>query len=123
MYKPVSCSRFHWVWIQVVKAEVVLMPHEAFAHDVGNLQSISWELIVVDERNRMRGAKHGPSLAALGALQPRHQVIISQGRALEVGSNPSLLAMFFFLGLWVLKRVGRKRKRWRVAMRYAVMVR
>jgi SNF2 family DNA or RNA helicase len=75
---------------QVVKAEVVLMTYEALATDQALISQITWEMVVLDERNRKRAGKQAAALSALSEtlFSPRHRLLISQGRPLEVRPSP-----------------------------------
>eukprot|EP00884_Botryococcus_braunii_P016742 jgi/Botrbrau1/3751/Bobra.0363s0028.1 len=83
---------------KVVKAEVVLMTYEALQTDLHLITQISWEMVVLDERNRKRAGKQAaaPSIIADALPSTRHRLLISQGRPLE-GTAQALLDTMSFV--------------------------
>lgn len=56
---PVPCDLIDmcsYPCLQVIKPDVVLTSMEALAGDAAELQQISWDLIIMDERSRARGS-------------------------------------------------------------------
>ena len=68
--------------LQVFKADVVLAPYEAVYSDP-NLQAIAWNLIIVDERRRMRSAQ-SKTYDTLADFESRHRLVISSSASLQV---------------------------------------
>ena len=69
--------------MQAFKADVVLAPYDALSQDSGLLSAISWNLVVVDERKRVRSAlakAYGP----IRELEAKHRLLLSHGHLAQV---------------------------------------
>lgn len=86
---------------QAVKAEVVVVTYEALSSDQSVLSQITWELVVLDERNRKRAGKQAAALSALAESlsSSRLRLLISQGRPLEVPRPVSRLSSLPIFGV------------------------
>lgn len=71
--------------LQAFKADVVLAPYEAVYADP-NLQGITWTLIIVDERKRMRSAL-AKTYASLADFETKHRLVLSQSYPSQAGSR------------------------------------
>ena len=60
--------------LQAFKADVVLAPYEAVCSDA-NLQAIAWNLIIVDERKRMRSAQ-SKTYDTLVDFEAQHRLVV-----------------------------------------------
>ena len=68
--------------MQAFKADVVLAPYEAVYADP-NLQGIAWNLVIVDERKRMRSAL-AKTYASIADLETKHRLLLSQSYPSQV---------------------------------------
>lgn len=72
------------VSVQVFKADVVLASYEAVCSDA-NLQAISWNLVIVDERKRMRSAL-SKVYVSLADFEVKHRLLISSSHSSQVSA-------------------------------------
>lgn len=61
---------------------MVLAPYEAICSDT-NLQAIAWNLIIVDERKRMRSAQ-SKTYDTLADFEAQHRLLVSSNAASQV---------------------------------------
>ena len=65
--------------LQVIKPDVVLTSMEALAGDAAELQQISWDLIIMDERSRARGSVSKAHAALKDFPTTSFRLLISHG--------------------------------------------
>ncbi|KAK9823247.1 hypothetical protein WJX72_001331 [[Myrmecia] bisecta] len=79
---------------KVVKPDVMLATYEAAVSDTPVLRSISWEVLIVDERNRQRSGL-AKAHQALREVDTRHRLLLSHGALTQ--SPGELLQLLSFL--------------------------
>ena len=80
--------------LQIVKAEIVLAPFEAVIADNGLLSSLSWNIVVVDDRKRVKSTL-AKALPAIKELDCKHRILLSQGDLALVCPLSDLIFSFF----------------------------
>ena len=63
---------------------MVLTTHETLAGDGSALRGITWECIVMDQRDRMR-TSFAKAVAAMRELPARHRLLLSHSHPTQVG--------------------------------------
>lgn len=80
--RPLTCRPAR---AQVVKAEVVITTHETLAGDGAALRGITWDCIIMDQRDRMR-TSFAKAVAALRDLPSRHRLLLSHTHPTQVAA-------------------------------------
>lgn len=78
--------------LQAFKADVVVAPYEAVSGENGLLSAVAWNLVVVDERKRMRSAL-AKAHQSIGELETKHRLLLSHGHPSQVGPPPPRFRM------------------------------